>query len=372
MPDFLRRFFQRLSGAGPLKLILPAIAALILVSGLLSGGFGLVEIEPGEVAVVYNTTGLGIFGDQRRVIREQGTFTYIPWLQRVEKLDVTPQVLIMEGSQDKDINHIRRLTVRASDGSQLFFDRLEIHYQANGALADQVILHNGRGDAYKGKALAVHSREVLRNEFGRYMFLEIANPSTYGQATAQAKTALNARLEPYGIIVSQIITPKPRFREAVEQAIESRQTAEQEVEVQKEKRQRLAKQRDRKIQDVKQAKNGEEKALLAQLEGLKKEAENAAVATLREADKYFISTSAACTADRDAMVARAKANEVAYRKDAEALAAKISAVGARGSDVLNLEIAEHVFPQLKRVKATPFSQPSTPIDIRHIDRKVTP
>lgn len=347
--------------------LLPGLAGLTVLSGLLSGGFGLVEIEPGEAAVVYNTTGLSLFGDSSRVIRDQGTFTFIPWLQRVEKVDIRPQVLTMEGtSSEKDGNHIDRLDVRARDGSSLWFDRLEIHYQVNPAALDRLIRANGRGDAYKGVPLAVHSREVLRNEFGRFSFLELADPSTYGLATTAARQALNARLEPWGVTVTQIITPKPRFREEVESAIEARQTAEQEVEVQREKRARLEKQRERQILDVRQTKNSEEKSLLATLEGLKKEAENAAVATRREADKYAIGETAQCTAERDAAIERARANEVAYRKDAEALAAKIAAVGSRGSDVLNLTIAEHVFPQLERIKARPYAQPATPIDLRYL------
>lgn len=372
MADFPGNLLDKLKAGGlggARKLILPLIAVLIILKGLLTGGFGLVEIEPGEAAVVYNTTGLGIFGDGERVIREQGTFTFIPFVQRVTKLDIRPQVLLMEGDEDLGGNHVRRLSVRAIDGSKLWFDRLEIHYQAIASSSDKVIRHHGQGDAYKAHALAVHSREVLRNEFGRYSFLEVADPSTYGPATAQAKTTLNERLEPYGIRVTQIITPKPRFQELVEHAIENRQTAEQEVEVQREKRQRLLKQKDRKVQDVRQAKNGEEKGLLASLEGAKKEAENAAVATRREADKYFIDTTASCLAERDAMVTRAAANEMAYRKNAEGLAAKINAVGSRGADVLNLEIAQHVFPQLGKLKAVPYARAAQPVDIRYVEGK---
>ena len=368
MNSLIETFFERLQGLNIRRVILPIVAALILLGGLFTGGFGLVEIEPGEAAVVYNTTGLALFGDQQRVIQEQGTFTFIPFVQRVEKMDIRPQVLLMEGENDSDNNHVKRLTVRAADGSRLWFDRLEIHYQTIPSLTDKVISHHGKGDSYKVHALAVHSREVLRNEFGRYTFLQMADPSTYGVATSQARDILNARLEPYGLVVSQLITPKPRFRPEVEKAIEDRQSSEQEVEVQKEKRQRMLKQKDRKIRDVRQTKNGEEKALLASLEGNKKESENSAVATHREADKYFINTTARCEAERDATITRATANEEAYRKEAEALAAKINAVGSRGADVLNLEIAEHVFPQLQNISATPISQPSTPIDIRHTER----
>jgi regulator of protease activity HflC (stomatin/prohibitin superfamily) len=361
--------FERIPLARLRRWALPGFATLLLLWGLLTGGFGLVEIQPGEAAVVYNTTNLSLFGDAQRVVREQGTFGFIPFLQRVVVVDIRPQVLLMEGDQDVDINHVKRLTVRAKDGSSLWFDRLEIHYQANAAQADVLIAHHGLGDGYKEHALPVHAREVLRNEFGRYSFLEVADPSTYGRATAQAKLVLNERLAPYGVVLNQIITPKPRFVPDVEAAIEARQTAEQEVIVQREKRLRLEKQRDRQVQDVRQVKNSEEKSLLANLEGRLKEAENTAVATRREADKYAINLVATCEADRDAMVTRAKANEDAYRKDAEGLAARIRAVGSQGADVLNLEIAQHVFPQLQQVSAVPYSKAATPIDIRHLDKE---
>jgi hypothetical protein len=368
--NFPGNIVEKLKGIGGIrKVLLPGIALLIVVRGLFTGGFGLVEIEPGEAAVVYNTTGFSLFGDDQRVIREQGTFTFIPFVQRVTKLDIRPQVLLMEGDAAGDMNHVKRLSVRATDGSKLWFDRLEIHYQAIGASSDKVIQHHGQGDAYKVYALAVHSREVLRNEFGQFTALEVADPSTYGPATVHAKQILNERLEPYGIRVTQIITPKPRFQQAVEEAIENRQTAEQEVEVQREKRERLLKQRDRKVQDVKQRKNGEEKSLLATLEGQKKESENTAVATRREADKYTIQTVAGCEAERDSTLRRAAANEVAYRKNAEALAAKINAVGSRGADVLNLEIAKHVFPQLGQLKAVPYAKAPSPVDIRYVEGK---
>ena len=65
---------------------------------------------------------------------------------------------------------------------------------------------------------------------------------------------------------------------------------------------------------------------------------------------------------------RAKANEVAYQKEAEALAAKIRAIGEQGAAVLDRVIAEQVFPQLERVSATPIAEPSSPIDIRYLDK----
>jgi len=162
-------------------------------------------------------------------------------------------------------------------------------------------------------------REILRDEFGRFSFLEIANPTNYGIATAEAKRRLNDALAPYGISVTQIVTPKPQFDERVEKAIEERQNAEQEVEVQVEKRNKLEQEKQLKIQSVEQSKNAQYQTLVAELEAAQKAADNKLISVKRDADKYHIDRDATGTAYRDEKVTRAKANEEAYRKEAQAL-----------------------------------------------------
>ena len=364
------------------KLITPSLlglVVLIIVGELLLGTGGFIEIEPGEVGVVYNNTRIPIFGPTTQVIIDQGAKTFIPGIQSVHILERRPQVLVMADDSESASTTRRRyggrskrippLTVRANDGSNFYFDRLEIYYQVVPSGASQVLSTSGARAGFKKDLVAVHSREVLRDEFGRYSFLEVANPGTYGAATSEAKKRLNERLQPYGIEVTQIITPKPKFDERVERRIEERQNAEQEVEVQEEKRNKLKQEKGLKVQGVEQQKNAEYQSLIAELEARKKAAENQLLSAKREADKYFIEREAAGKAYRDEKVTRAKANEVAYRKAAEALVAEITAVGAEGPDVLNRVIAEHVFPQLKKIKATPLLRPIAPIDIRHIEAR---
>ena len=336
------------------------------------------EIEPGEVAVIYNNTGLTLFGDEARTILEQGVQTFIPGLQSVQILERKPHILVMgEAAQAgkaaaadvAGIHKVNALTVRANDGSNFYFDRLEIHYQIVAAHARRVIETNGPGDAYNNALVATHAREILRDEFGRYSFLEIADPTSYGKATTDARIHLNERLEQYGVTVTQIITPKPKFESRVEKAIEDRQNAEQEVEVQVEKRHKLEQEAGLKVQAVEQAKNAEYQALIAELEANSKAAQNKLLAVRREADSYYIEQIAQGNAYKEEKVTRAKANEVAYRKQAEGMVAKITAVGDQGPDVLNSVIAREIMPQLSRLKATPLIKPSTPIDIRHLERK---
>ncbi len=346
--------------------VLPVIAVALSLWNFAFGDSGIIEIEPGEVAVVYNTTNLPIFGDEHHVVQQQGTITYVPWFQRVEVLDIEPRVLRMEGRKDADEDHVSRLTVRAKDGSNFWFNKLEIHYQAKAALADKIINIHGRGSAYRHHAVRVHSRGILRDEFGRYSFLEAANPASYGKGTSDAKNMLNDRLSKTGLEVTQIITPKPSFAAKVEKAIKDRQTADQEVLVFAKQRDRLEKQRDRMKQGVREKKNAEYQALLGKLAADLQKARNKLVSIKREADKYAIDRRAKGKATHLEKVTRAKASTYAARERAKGLAAKIRAVGEEGPDVLNAEIATHVFPQLKNIRAVPYSRPSQPIDIRHI------
>jgi membrane protease subunit HflC len=349
----------------PIKLngtfILGGVCFLIIAGELLLGNGGCVEVEPGEVAVIYNNTGLGIFGDPQRTVIEQGALTFLPGIQTVHVLERRPQLFVMAADSVGG-----QLTVRANDGSNFYFDRLEIHYQIDPPQAGTVIATSGPGDGYEAQLIATHAREILRDEFGRYDFLEIANPGTYGAATTEAKERLNERLADYGVQVTQIVTPKPKFEARVEKAIEDRQGAEQEVEVQEEKRRKLELEKGLKIQSVEQEKNAEYQTLLAELEAKKKASSNKLLSIKREADKYAIDTTAQGEAYRQEKVTRAKANEVAYRKEAEGLVAKITAVGAAGPDVLNRVIAEKVFPQMQNISATPRIKQVTPLDIRHI------
>ncbi len=353
-------------GGGPLRFILPGIAAFLLIGNLFSGGFGVIEVEPGEVAVIYNTTGIDLFGEEKRVVHQQGTITFMPWFQTVEILHVEPLVLVMEGEKDIDANHVRKLTVRANDGSNFWFNKLEIHYQAIPAKADVILEAHGRDDAYKNNALRVHARAVLRDEFGQYSFLQAADPSSYGKAVTDARTVLNERLRPTGIEVTQVITPKPSFAANVEKAIADRQNAEQEVLVLAKQRERLDKQADRLRQQVTEEKNAEYQALLAQLASDLQQAKNKAVSVKREADKYSIDRLANGHAIHTEKTTRAKASAVAARERAQGLAAQIRAVGDQGPDVLNAEIAHNIFPQLQKLRAKPYANASQPIDIRHI------
>jgi len=264
----------------------------------------------------------------------------------VERIDVQPQVLTMDREKvAKDPNHDVRLTVRAKDGSEFWFDELEIHYQLTSAMVGAMLAKHGRGDGYKN-AVRTHARQVLRDEFGRYTFLEAADPSSYQTATAEA--------------------PRPRFDQNVEQAINDRQTAQQEVRVQQRERERLVKKRDRRVQTVRQTKNAELQSLKARLEAEFKQAEAQLVETRTAADTFAIGRRAEADAEKQEKITRAAGIRVAATERARGLQAEIEAIGAQGPGMLDRTIAELVMPQIERVGAVPYQKARHPVDIRHI------
>lgn len=363
--DF-KKFFRKKADGGYRGWLLPGIALVVVVANLLGGKGLAVEVEPGEVAVVYNQTGSALFGDPVEVVTQQGVIWLMPFFQRVEKIEIRPQIFIMEGDADdaKNPNHVRKLTVRAKDGSNFYFDKVTIAYAVIPGKAPEVIANTGLDAEAIAFAVKIHSREVLRNEFGRYSFEEIADPSTYGSATSAVMIALNERLNPLGIMITNIPPPKPQFDAKVEQAIEMRQNALTEVSVQEERRKKLLLEQERKVQFVERAKSAEYETLVATLEANKQKAENALISSKREADLYVIERDAKGQSRRQQLLAKAKAAETTLRKEAEATIARIKAVGEQGPDVLNREIAIHIFPQLEKISASPFTRPTTPIDIR--------
>jgi hypothetical protein len=215
---------------------------------LLSGSKGLVDVPPSHVAVRidYLTGSLS-------VVEGPGFILHLPYLQEVRLLDRRPQVFEMQGDEDKSARHVRYLTVRAKDGSNFWFDSMEIPYRIRSSAAADVLRDSGEAEAFQAW-LPAYARAVLGDEFGRYAAQDVANATESQAAKVDALRRLNDYLAPHGVEVVQITTPKPKFDRDYEKAIYDRKIANQEVEklgaqidqLSQERGQRLAKVRKEK------------------------------------------------------------------------------------------------------------------------------
>ena len=224
----------------------PALAVLVTLV-LLSAS--VVDIQPGEAAVRINN----LTGGESAVVSPGWTLR-IPFLHALYVLDAAPQTFSMKGDDEKSQLVVPKLTVRASDGSNFHFDDTTIIFQLKMDEAVTAVRDGGPGDGFKDW-LRPYVRSILRDEFGRESTIAVSNPTTYAQATDRARTRLNEVLGAHGILVTQLVTPRPQFNDSYEHAIEERNRLGNELQVITSNLDRAGTERERRLAEVDQAQN---------------------------------------------------------------------------------------------------------------------
>ena len=129
---------------GMIPLIIMAMLLVFVVYIFVSGKGGIVDISDTEIAVLVNyMTG------EERIITTPGITIFMPWANEAFIFDKAPNEFVMRGRTDLDFNHVRELSIRASDGSSFRFDEMVIQYQLIPSAAAVVLQDSGEGDAFK-------------------------------------------------------------------------------------------------------------------------------------------------------------------------------------------------------------------------------
>ncbi|MFT5287055.1 MAG: regulator of protease activity HflC (stomatin/prohibitin superfamily) [Planctomycetota bacterium] len=347
----------------PMVMIAGAILIMIFVFGALmavTGKLGIVSVADDEVSVKVNyLTG------EREVTNRPGFQIYLPFLQEVFLFDKSPQKFLMEGTSFRNESHVPQLTVRARDGSNFRFNTLEIQYRLIPGEAGFVLTDSGSGEAFKAHWIRAYARSILRDEFGRFTPQEVANTTTYSEATNNSKNRLNELLLGHGIEVIQIVTPKPSFDEKYERAIEDRKVADQDVERLIAMEDQLLRERQRELAAVEKDKEIELRSLRGDLEQARVNAERDAIQVTKSADAYAIEQRALGTAEAAERIAKARGLTAKYSKEAEGLLAKAEALEQRGEVV----IREALINKLRsiRFKFVPYSRDPAPRRLEHTE-----
>lgn len=343
---------------GGMIVVAAVIALLVLAS---RGGLGMMQVEANEIAVRVNyLTG------EESVITQPGYQFYFPFVQGIYTLDRTTQEYVMAGTSrdsSEGSNRASRLTVRANDGSNFWFHEMRIQYELIPDQADRVLSDSGPYDAFKQEWVKANARSILRDEFGRYSAVEVANPTVYKQAPEAARQRLNALLEPHGIRVVRIVTPNPKFDERYERAIEDRKEADQEVEELKAKAEQLAQVREQRLAGVRKEKEVELQTLEGELSKEFLAAERDAIRIKRGADAFSATRIAQGQAELAQLTAEAQGLTEKYTKEAEGIASRAKALEQRGEVVVREALVE----KLIGVKFTfvPYSRDPAPERLEH-------
>lgn len=280
-----------------------AIAGLILMSTSFT------SIAPGQVAVRINNITGGL-----TTVTQPGWITRMPFgIHSVYVLDASPQTFSMHGDKQVDDLTVGELTVRASDGSNFHFSDTTIIFQIAGDDAQTVIRDAGDERGYL-RWMRPYARSILRDEFGRESTISVSNPTKFGEATERAKQRLNQLLGAHGVVVTQIVTPRPQFNDEYEKLIEERNALGNQLEVIKSNLAAAQTTRERKLAEVNRDQNREIQEKRTELESALATAIAEQANAMREADTYKISQ----VAEGQAALSAAKQNAAELRGQLEA------------------------------------------------------
>lgn len=335
-----------------------AAAVLFVIVLAATGNLGVVGIEADEVAVKMNyITG------EREVIDQPGYKLYIPFVQKVFPLDQTPQTYLMEGNASPNENHAPFLTVRASDGSNFWFESLQIQYRLIPSYAAYIIDDSGPGDGFKRDWMRAHARSILRDEFGKISAVEVASPSSYEAAAVRSTERMNDILREHGIEIMSLITPKPRFDKEYEAAIEEKKVADQKVAHLKVKEEELLQKREQQLALVAKEKEIEWQELQGELRKELLQAQRQAIQITRSADAYKVTREAEGQQLRDRFTAEASGLVAKYTQEAEGIRARTEALEKKGRVV----VREALIQNLQNIRFTlvPYSRDPAPSRLEH-------
>ena len=294
----------------------------------------------------------------QEIITQPGIKFHLPIVQEIFILDKTPNKFVMEGEYDLSPNRVQKLTVRAMDGSNFWFDSLEIQYQILTAEAGHVLNESGPGEDFKQFWIRSMARSVLRDEFGRFSVAEVTDPTKYGVAIETAQRRLNDMLQPHGLRLVQLICPKPKFDAAYERAIEQRKVANQEVERLKAQREKLTNARKTELASVNREKEVAKQELTGDLESARLAAEQAQIKGEKTADAYQIERiNAAAAVLREAEI-QAKGFNVKYRNEIDGLRKEIGAYATDGRGIVWREYARKIAEM--KIDVVPYQQDPAP------------
>lgn len=347
----------------PEKIVLLAGAGIVLALGIgfmASGRGGFVEVEDTQAVVIVNY----LTGGQEVAITP-GYQIFFPFIQQAFLFDKSPQEFLMSGDRDIDANHVSKLTVRANDGSNFWFEEIKIQYELIPDSAGIVLADSGPTENFKQNWVRAYARSVLRDEFGKFSAVDVADPTQYKVATVEVERRLNEDLQPHGVRIIQIITPRPKFEARYEKAIDDRKVANQEVEKLIARTDQLIQERRRRLAEIENLRTVDYEQLKGTLEAERVSAEKDRVRVERSADAYKAQKLGEGEAVKARMTEEARGLTEKARNEAEGLTAMVQALEVGGEVLVREQLAQ----MLMDIEFTliPYSKDPAPSRVELLD-----
>jgi len=269
------------------------------------------------------TVKLGILrspGVEQRPYEPGATYWFVPFINDWHTFDTRIQVLEMTLQAGKGDRQGRDdLLFKTIDGNDLSLDVI-ISYRVDPAKAPHILAFVAKSDQELRESLVrTVTRSSPRDIFGELRTEQLYVAEERAKKAARAKEVLNQILNPYGIIVENVLTKDYRFNPAYEKAIEDRKVADQLAEKAKSETRAAQEEWLQKLQEA----MGEVNQVVARADGEYLQAKI-------EADAYY---------DQQEMIAKAIRAEA--QAEARGLGQMTQALAGKGGEtLLKLKVAE--------------------------------
>lgn len=307
---------------------------------------GCMPYSTGPTEVGVRTIKLGLLrspGVEQRSYEPGATYWFVPFINEWHTFDIRVQVLEMTMEVGKGDRQGRDdLLFKTIDGNDISLD-VVISYRIDPAKAPHILEFVARSDDQLRESLVrTVTRSSPRDIFGELRTEQLYVAEERAKKASRAKEVLNQILNPYGIIVENVLTKDYRFNPAYEKAIEDRKVADQLAEKAKSETRAAEEEWRQKLQEA----IGEVNQMIAKADGEYLQAKI-------EADAHY---------DQQEMIGRA------IRAEAEAEARALSQMaqaleGKGGETMVKLKLAEAL--QGKPILVLPLSGAS--LDLKTMD-----
>lgn len=264
-------------------------------------------------------------------VEAPGYVTVLPFLEDAYRVVKSPIEYVMAGNARPNHNEVPRLSVRASDGSHVWFEEVRIQYALAPGGAWKVMSDAGGEYMWHGGILDAYARSAMRDAFGRYTAEEIVEQENLSAARQNAKARLDEMLEPHGLMVLELSTSKPGFPNEYESVIQRRQVAEQQLNQIDAEIAQLQASRTARFAKLERDKSYEESQMRAKMRRDLAKAQRDAIRSRAEADREHDDKIRAGRRERDERLSQADANVARYESEAQGMRERAEAMAAQGA-----------------------------------------
>ncbi len=293
-----------------------------LLVGLLLAGCVSKTTKETEVGVLVCKLSIGCAskGVQTQIYPPGSTNFFAPWIRDFYTFDTKVQNLEMNASaKGGDRKGADDLQFKTTDGNDISMD-VTVVWQVDATRAPDLLVHVGKSTSeVKEKLVRPTARTIVRDVLNELTSESVYNADKRFEKAEEARAELAAELEPYGVIVSQVILHEHRFHPEYEKIIQERKLAEQRAEQIKSETEAALQEAKRNLETAR----GKVASDIAKANGTLEQAKLASDAAYYEQQQ-----------NADAIVAERSANAQAIAKRNEALK------GAGGRAMVKLKIAE--------------------------------